>query len=188
MEKTRLYHSLRLLMIRTSKGRANYLKKKDILGGIGENCYWGPWLLPLYPKLIKLHDNIVIHKTAKLVPHDMVNGFLALITPGADFGSRERLGCIELMDNVYISMDVTVMPKVRIGKNCMISAGSTVTSDIPDNTIAAGIPAKPIGRFDMFLAMRKMSAKQNVEFENQHIPDEVAAKEWEKFYHKRDKT
>ena len=187
MEKTRLYHSLRLLMIRSPLGRADYLRKNNILGGIGENCRWGPWLMPLYPKLIKLHNNVVIHKKARLVPHDMVNGFLSRVAPGTDFGSREKLGCIELMDNVYISMNVTIMPNVRIGKNCMISAGSTVASDIPENSIAAGIPAKPIGRFDMFLAMRKMSAKQNVVFQNQHLPDELAEKEWEKFYQRHDK-
>ena len=186
MTKERLYHSLRLLTIRSSTGRAAYLKKHDILGGIGENCHWGPWFMPLYPKMIKLHDNVSIHKKAKLVPHDVVNGFLRRCQPDADFGSVEKIGCIELMDNVYVSMNVTIMQNVRIGKNCIISAGSTVVSDIPENSIAAGIPAKPVGRFDMFLAMRKMSAKQNVKFVNQYLPDEIAAAEWEKFYQKRD--
>ena len=187
MTLQRLKLSLRLLTLRSSAKRAAYLKEHDILGGIGENCYWGPWFMPLYPKMIKLHDNVVVHKKAKLVPHDMVNACLRRCQPGTDFGPIERIGCIELMDNVYVSMNVTIMPNVRVGKNCIISAGSTVVSDIPENSIAAGIPAKPVGRFDMFLAMRKMSAKQNVKFRNQYLPDEVAAAEWEKFYKKRDR-
>lgn len=187
MTKQRLYHSLRLLMLRGSRARANYLKEHNLLGGMGENCRWGPWFMPLYPELIKLHDNVCVHKKARFVPHDMVNVWLARVAPGTDFGHRERLGCIELMDNVYISMNVTIMPNVRIGSNCMISAGSTVNTDIPDNSIAAGNPAKVVGRFDMFLAMRRMTAKQNTPFRNQYLPPELAEKEWERFYAKRDK-
>lgn len=181
MRAERMYHSARLLMCRTARKRAEYLKKHELLGGIGENCKWGPWMLPLYSKMIRLHDNVVVHKTAKLVPHDMLNSFLSACDPKADFGHRERLGCIELMDNVYIAMNVTVMPNVRINKNCIISAGSVVASDIPENSIASGVPAKPTGRFDMFVALRKMTRGQAVKFKNQELPDEIAAAEWERF-------
>ena len=187
MTTERLYHSIRLLAIRNPAMRAEYLKRNHILAGIGKDCHWGPWFLPLYPKLIKLHDNVVVHKKAKFVPHDMVNGLLRRSAPGVDLGPTETIGCIEVMDNVYIAMNVTVMPNVRIGKNCIISAGSTVASDIPDNSIAAGIPAKVVGRYDMFLAMRKMSAKQNKPFRNQYLPDALAEEAWQKFYQKRDR-
>lgn len=177
----RMYHSVRLLLCRTAPKRAEYLKKHNVLGSIGENCKWGPWLLPLYPKMIRLHDNVIVHKTAKLVPHDMLNGFLSNYDPSADFGHRERLGCIELMDNVYIAMNVVVMPNVRINKNCIISAGSVVATDIPENSLASGIPAKPTGRFDMFVALRKMTKGQTVKFRNQRLPDEIAEAEWKRF-------
>lgn len=181
MRFNRLYHSIRLLLCRTAGKRAQYLKKHDILGAIGDNCKWGPWIVPLYPKMIKLHDNVVVHKTARLVPHDMLNSFLSTAYPETDFGHREKLGCIEMMDNVYLSMNVTVMPNVRINRNCIISAGSVVTSDIPENSIASGIPAKPTGRFDMFVALRKMGKAQTVKFKNQELPDDLAEAEWEKF-------
>lgn len=182
MRASRLYHSLRLLMCRTARKKAIYLKKHDLLGGIGENCKWGPWLLPPYSKLIKLHNNVVVHKTAHLIPHDLLNSFLSVAHPEIDFGHNEKLGCIELMDNVYISTNVIVMPNVRINQNCIISAGSVVTSDIPENSIASGIPAKPTGRFDMFVALRKMGKKQTVKFKNQELPDAVSLEEWERFY------
>lgn len=186
MKADRLYHSVRLLLLRRPAKRAKYLKDHDLLGAIGENCKWGPWLLPLYPKLIKLHDNVHVHKTARLVPHDMLNRFLSTCDPKADFGHMERLGCIELMDNVYIAMNVTVMPNVRVNKNCIVTAGSVVTSDIPENTVASGIPAKPVGRFDMFMALRKMSKGQAVVFKNQELPDELAAAEWERFLNRHE--
>ena len=177
----RFYHSVRLLLCRSAGKRAEYLKKHHLLGAIGDNCKWGPWLLPLYSELIRLHDNVVVHKTARLIPHDYLNDFLGRAYPDADFGHREKLGCIELMDNVYIAMNVVVMPNVKVNRNCIISAGSVVTSDIPENSIAAGIPAKPTGRFDMFAALRKMGRGQTEKFTNQILPPEIAKAEWERF-------
>ena len=185
MRKERLYHSLRLLLLRSRRKRTIYMKKHDILGAMGENCVWGPWLVPLYPKLIKLHDNVRIHKTAKIVTHDVVNGFLKALKPEYDFGPKERLGCVEIMDNVYIGMNVTIMPDVRINKNCIISAGSVVSTDIPENSLAAGNPAKVIGRFDIYMALRQMNKTQYVDFKNQELPDELAEAQWVKFDKKR---
>jgi acetyltransferase-like isoleucine patch superfamily enzyme len=184
MRIERLYHSVRLLLCRTADKRAAYLKKHDILGAIGENCRWGPWLLPLYPKLIKLHNNVIVHKTAHIVPHDVINRFLKTAYPDYDFGHWEKVGCIEIMDNVYISAYCTIMSNVRINQNCIISSGSVVTSDIPENSLASGNPAKPTGRFDMFVALRKMSKGQTVKFKNQELSDEMAEAEWTKFYNK----
>lgn len=186
MRADRFYHSVRLFLCRNPRKRAKYLKDHNILGGIGEDCLWGPWLLPLYPKLIVLHNNVHVHRSARLVPHDMLNRFLKTCAPEADFGYKEKIGCIELMDNVYLSMNVTVMPNVRINQNCIISAGSVVTSDIPENSIASGSPAKPTGRFDMFMALRKMGKNQTVEFKNQELPDELAKAEWERFLKRHD--
>lgn len=187
MRATRMYHSVRLLLLRKPVKRAAYLKKHNILGSIGENCKWGPWLLPLYPELIRLGDNVHVHKTAKIVTHDMLNRFLKTRNPNDDFGHGEKLGCVELCDNVYISMNVTIMPDVRINKDCIISSGSVVTSDIPANSLAAGNPAKPTGRFDMFLALRKMSRSQSIKVKNQEIAPEVAEEVWNRFNKRRDK-
>lgn len=187
MRADRMYHSVRLLLCRTPRKRAEYLKKHDILGSIGENCKWGPWLLPLYPKLIRLGDNVHVHKTAKIVTHDMLNKFLKTRQPDTDFGFGEKLGCVEMQDNVYIAMNVIVMPDVRIGRDCIISAGSVVSSDIPENSLASGNPAKPVGKLDMFAALRRMSKSQRVEFKNQELDDAIALAEWERFLKRRDK-
>lgn len=47
-------------------------------------------------------------------------------------------------NNVWIGANVTVLPGVTIGNNCTIGAGSVVTKDIPENTIAVGNPCKVI--------------------------------------------
>ena len=38
------------------------------------------------------------------------------------------------------------------------------------NSIASGIPAKPIGRFDVFMALRRMGSAQTMKFKNQELP------------------
>jgi len=181
MEAKRVYHSIRLKLIRNPRKKAAYLKKHHLLDAIGENCIWGPSRLPLYSQLIRLHNNVTIHKTAVIIPHDMVNGFLKRARPDMDYGHRERLGCVEIMDNVYVADHVVILPGVRIGKNCIISTGSVVTQDIPENSVVAGNPARVVGRFDIFCAMRRARSKENVAFPNQKLPDELAKETWERF-------
>ena len=187
MRFKRLVHSLNLLVRAVIGSRTEYMKEHDILGVMGNNCYWGPWRVPLYPKLIRLHNNVTIHKSASLITHDMVNKFLKKGFPDIDFGPDERLGCIEIMDNVYVANKVVIMPDVKIHKNCIISAGSIVTGDIPENSVVAGNPAKVIGRFDAFVAFRRLYKGQYVAFKNQELPDELALEQWIKFGKKRKK-
>ena len=128
MTPYRLYHSLRLLLIKSAKDRAEYLKKQHILAGVGDNCRWGPWLLPVYPELIKLHNNVVVHKKALLVPHDILNRFLQNTFPESDFGHYEKIGCIELMDNVYILYDVREVSSWRRLKLKRVKPFTSVTN------------------------------------------------------------
>jgi maltose O-acetyltransferase len=45
----------------------------------------------------------------------------------------------------WIGANVTIMPGVKIGQFCVIGAGAVVTKDVPDYSIAAGVPARVIG-------------------------------------------
>ena len=53
-------------------------------------------------------------------------------------------GEIIIGDNVHIGWNAIIMPNVKIGDNCVIGAGAVVTKDIPNNSIAVGIPARVI--------------------------------------------
>lgn len=47
-------------------------------------------------------------------------------------------------DNVYIGAGVKILGPVTIGDNCVIGAGAVVLTDIPANSVVAGVPAKVI--------------------------------------------
>ena len=55
---------------------------------------------------------------------------------------------IKIEDGVWVGADVYVCKGVTLGKNCVIGAKSVVTKSIPENCIAAGVPAKIIASLD----------------------------------------
>ncbi len=57
---------------------------------------------------------------------------------------REWAEPVTIGDNCWIGGSVTILPGVTIGDNVTIGAGSVVTKDIPDNSVAVGNPAKVI--------------------------------------------
>ncbi len=60
----------------------------------------------------------------------------------------EKIAAVSIGDYTWLGNCVTVLPGVKIGSHCVIAAGSIVTSDIPDNSLAAGVPAKIIRSID----------------------------------------
>lgn len=55
-------------------------------------------------------------------------------------------GGVFIKKNAWIGECVSIMSGVTIGENSIIGANSVVTKDIPDNSIAAGAPARIIKR------------------------------------------
>lgn len=48
----------------------------------------------------------------------------------------------------WLGTNVVIVGNVRVGKHCVIGANSVVTKNIPDYSVAAGIPAKVIKQYD----------------------------------------
>ena len=58
--------------------------------------------------------------------------------------SLEYAKPITIGNNVWIASNVTICGGVTIGDNVVIGSGSVVTKDIPSDTLAYGVPCKPI--------------------------------------------
>jgi maltose O-acetyltransferase len=56
-----------------------------------------------------------------------------------------KMAGVFIGENVFIGSDVSVLKGTRIGKDCVVAAGSICNKIYPDGSIIAGIPAKEIG-------------------------------------------
>jgi len=66
------------------------------------------------------------------------------IDPATRLDSPGEIAPVSIGDNVWLGSRVMVLKGVTIGDNSVVAAGAIVTSSIPPNVVAAGIPAKVI--------------------------------------------
>ena len=105
---------------------------------IGENFYSNHNLIILDANKVIFGDNVFIAPNC---------GFYTAGHP-LDYKERnqglEYAKPIKVGNNVWFGANVSILPGVTIGNNVVIGAGSIVNKDIPDNSLAVGIPAKVI--------------------------------------------
>lgn len=103
------------------------------------------------PYLITLGDDVRISSNVNFVTHD---GGMHVIRQYKNIPA-DSFGKIVVGNNVFIGMNSIIMPGVNIGSNVIIGAGSIVTKDIPDNSVACGVPAKVIESIDDYYEKNK---------------------------------
>ena len=70
---SRIWHTLRLYMIRSSGKRANYIRDHHVFHHMGNGCTIMNRKVPLCPKLISIGDNVHLATNVFLVPHDAIH-------------------------------------------------------------------------------------------------------------------
>lgn len=135
-----------------AKKIANIIRKFHIFGSVGDNCLIQIRKIPYCTDLIFLHDNVVIGANVEFAHHDAIHIMLNQLYGSNNF--IEKIGCVEIMNNVFIGSGTRIAGNVRIGNNVIIGANSLVTKDIPDNTVVSGVPAKYICDFEDFVETR----------------------------------
>ena len=60
-------------------------------------------------------------------------------------GNRDRSRGPELGDRVWVGPNAVITGRIRIGNGAVIGANSLVASNIPENGVAVGVPARVIG-------------------------------------------
>ncbi len=78
-----------------------------------------------------------ILNTGCSIDHDCVLGDAVHISPGARLAGGVRVG-----DLSWVGIGASVRQLISIGQRVMVGAGSAVVSDIPNDVMVAGVPAK----------------------------------------------
>lgn len=132
------------------------------------------------PWLITLGDHVSITSGVRFVTHDGAVWVLRHKHKHLDVHGRIRVG-----NNVFFGINSVILPGVTIGSNVVIGAGSVVAKDIPDNSVAAGVPARVITTIDEYEArslakgssVRPPGKGQTPEQRRQQILDHILAVE-----------
>lgn len=123
--------------------------------------------LPLSPITI-IHPSAIISRSAKIGRGCLISPGV-IIGPGVDIGDHTILnnavtidhdtliqenvimgagvhlpGYVKVLSDTFIGVGSCSVNGITIGRNCLIGAGSVVTKDVPDDVLAAGVPAKEI--------------------------------------------
>lgn len=136
------------------KKKTEFIKKHHLFGSIGNNCNINKWKLPLHSELVYLHDNVRIASNVGFVTHDGIHRMLNVKFQTKDY--IEKVGCIEIMDNVFVGSGTRILYNTKIGSNVIIGSGSLVNKDIPDNSVYAGVPARFICTFDEYVEKARL--------------------------------
>lgn len=94
---------------------------------------------------IKLGNHVLLGPYVFIIDNE--HYFEDVTTPISKQGSWSK-GPIEIGDETWVGAYSKILGGVKIGKHCVIGAGSLVTRDIPDYSIAVGSPARVIKRYD----------------------------------------
>ncbi|SHI24219.1 Acetyltransferase (isoleucine patch superfamily) [Desulfosporosinus lacus DSM 15449] len=182
MQIKRYWLMVRMAFIRSGFRRAEFAKRKGIYNAMGENVMIQSRKIPLYSQLIRFHHNIMVASNVTFLTHDVTHNILNNAFPDNKF--TEKIGCIEIMDNVFIGANSTILYNVRIGPKAIVAAGSVVTRDVPENSIVGGNPARVIGTFDDYVKKRLLDLdaySEALKPKDQRIKQELVVLEWAKF-------
>lgn len=117
-------------------------------GSIGNNVGFGS-----EPYLITIGDHTRINKNVQFITHDGSLWVIRHLYP--EYKDADLIKPIKVGSNVQIGNNVIILPGVTIGDNCIIGAGAVVTRDVPDNSVAVGVPARVIESIDEYVQKNK---------------------------------
>jgi acetyltransferase-like isoleucine patch superfamily enzyme len=110
---------------------------------IGSHSYVG------YSSTFIAGTEIIVGEHVLIANHVLLNGFDGHpIDPFArarnESPGPSGQGPIRILDYAWIGNRAMILKNVTVGRGAIVAAGAVVTADVPDLTIVAGVPARPI--------------------------------------------
>ena len=105
---------------------------------VGNNCFFNHNCCITSMDSIKIGNNCMFANNVTIIDHDhkIINNEILK----NDYVTEE----ITIGNNVWCGANVVILKGCRIGNNSVIAAGAVVNTNVPDNEIWGGIPAKKI--------------------------------------------
>ncbi|MBU4539345.1 MAG: acyltransferase [Weeksellaceae bacterium] len=91
------------------------------------------------PFLIEIGDETTFSNNVRFVNHDGGQNALHFFEKYKDI---RTFGRIKIGKRCLIGADTIIMPGIEMQDNCLLGAGSILTSSMPAGTVFAGVPAK----------------------------------------------
>ena len=130
--------------------RGEYTTEKLISMGmkVGKNFgrLNGVILDPSHCWLIEIGDDVTLAPRVHILCHDAST---------KAFMNYTKVGNVIIGNRVFIGAESVVLPGVTIGDDVVIGANSTVTHNIPSNSVAVGSPARVICTLEEYIQKEK---------------------------------
>ena len=125
---------------------------------------WGPNHPGLDPRIVVIGDRCLIGRGSSVIGHvrieigddvwtghqvhitDMNHGYENIEQPISVQAQGPQP--ITIGSGSWIGHGCVILPGVTIGRHVVVGAGSIVTSDLPDYSVAVGTPARVVRRYD----------------------------------------
>jgi len=107
---------------------------------IGRHCAFSNNVSIIAVESVEIGDDCLIGELVSIMDSDFHG-----IDPDRRRTGPARTAPVKLQDNVWLGSRVIVQKGVTIGRNSIVAPNAVVTSAIPPDSIAAGIPARVIG-------------------------------------------
>lgn len=115
---------------------------------IGEGCFVAPGVV--VTNGVSIGSFVFLH-ACSTVNHDSKVSDFCMLSTGVNLG-----GATVLETGVFMGINSSTLPGVRVGEFALIGGGAVCTKDIPGNVTAAGVPAKVL---QTGIRARKSTAK-----------------------------
>ena len=127
---------------------------REIFPDMGEGSLIYAPLTAVRPHMVKIGARVVVLNNCLMMAAGgiileddvMIAANAQLISNNHDLYARNIITCkkVTIKRKAWIGAGSTILPGITVGVNAVVGAGSVVTKDVPDNTIAAGNPTKII--------------------------------------------
>lgn len=120
-------------------------------------------------RLVSIGDNVTI-TGARILTHDAST---------KKFIGYSKIGFVSIGNNVFIGNGAIILPGTTIGNNVIIGAGAVVASDVPDNSVIVGNPARRLCSCDDYIAKNKERLNSNDAFISDKLFCDRDEAEWQ---------